>query len=609
MSTIPQNPVPLPTLDYLNATVSNDLDVRQVAKTWFASFVAAVSSGDAKAVTGLFIPGSFWRDMLAFTWDFRTFSGVPAITQFLSDRLPVSRPTAFAIRDDAYLRLQRPFPDIAWINFMFDFETSAGLSSGVARLVPTANGEWKAYVVFTNLENLKDIPEKVGALRNQAPNHGKWESDRKREIEFEGTVQPTVLVIGGGQSGLEIAARLKVFDIPTLVVEKNPRIGDNWRNRYEALCLHDPVHYDHMPYIPFPPTWPVYTPALKLANWLEGYAEALELNVWTSSTVVNATQDASTSRWHVLVRRGDGSERKFDVKHLIFATGLGGSESPIPKIPGMDTFKGQILHSTKHKKADDHKGKKVVIIGACTSAHDIAVDYYEHGIDVTMYQRSSTYIMTTKSGWKVLFEGVYSEGGPPSDVADRLNASFPNFMSIGVAQRTTKIIAELDKDILEGLRKRGFKLNDGLLGTGFALLAWSKAGGYYLDTGGSQLIVDGKIKVKSGPQIERFSPDGLKFDDGTDLEADVVVFATGLGDNHSHIRNVCGEEVVKRCSKIWGLNKEGELNGAWRDMGVKGLWYMMGNLALCRFHSKHVALQIKAIEEGIFNGERYSVAE
>ncbi|KAF9459687.1 hypothetical protein BDZ94DRAFT_1171175 [Collybia nuda] len=612
MSNIPEVAPPLPTLDNLNATVPEELDVRQVAKAWFAYFSAAAFSGDAQAVATLFIPDSFWRDMLSFTWDFRTFSGAPAITQFLSDRLSVARPTAFAIRDDAYLGLQRPFPDIVWINFMFDFETTAGLGSGIARLVPTANGEWKAYGVYTNLEGLKGFPEKIGALRNQSSNHGKWESDRRREIEFEGTVKPSVVVIGGGQSGLDIAARLKAFEIPTLVVEKNPRIGDNWRNRYEALCLHDPVYYDHMPYLPFPPTWPVFTPALKLANWLEHYAEALEINVWTSSTVVSAIQDASTSKWHVIIKRGDGTERAFEVKHLIFATGFGGIKGKVPSIPGMDKFKGQALHSNEHRKAEDHKGKKVVVVGACTSAHDISVDYYEHGIDVTMYQRSSTHIMSTKNGYKVMMEGhsgSYSEGSPPVEIADRFGASFPLFANIGMLQRTAKAIADLDKDILDALRNRGFRINDGILGTGVVLLVWNKAGGYYLDTGGSQLIADGKIKIKSGGEIETFTEDGLKFDDGSELKADVVVFATGLGDTRSHIEAVCGEEVSKRCLPIWGLNKEGEINGAWRNLGIKGLWYMMGNLAYCRFHSKHLALQIKAMEEGIFNGERYSLDE
>lgn len=123
---------------------------------------------------------------------------------------------------------------------MFDFETDSGIASGIARLVPTANGEWKAHTIFTNLEDLKGFPEKIGPLRNSVTNHGKWEENRKKEAEFVDK-QPTVLIVGGGQSGLDVAARLKALNVSSLVVERNPRIGDNWRTRYESLTLHDPV--------------------------------------------------------------------------------------------------------------------------------------------------------------------------------------------------------------------------------------------------------------------------------------------------------------------------------------------------------------------------------
>jgi hypothetical protein len=95
--------------------------------------------------------------------------------------------------------------------------------------------------VFTSLEDLKGFPAKKGALRDLEPNHGRWEEDR-REREFQDR-EPVVVIIGGGQSGLGLATRLKCLNIPTLVAEKNSRIEDNWRNRYEALCLYhdDPV--------------------------------------------------------------------------------------------------------------------------------------------------------------------------------------------------------------------------------------------------------------------------------------------------------------------------------------------------------------------------------
>ncbi|KAJ7648069.1 hypothetical protein FB45DRAFT_895162 [Roridomyces roridus] len=595
----------LPTLENLGVTsVPDDLDVASIAAEWMASFTACAERGDAEGVAALFIPESHWRDMLALTWDFRTFNGLPAIRQFLTDRLASAKLSDIRVKE-GLTGLQRPYPDIAWIQIGFDFATqgNVGQASGIVRIVPQSSGPWKAHHIYTNLEDLTGFPEKLGPRRNFAPNHGKWVSEREKSVAFENE-NPTVLVIGGGHSGLDMAARLKCLDVRTLVVERNPRIGDNWRNRYEALCLHDPVWYDHMPYLPFPPTWPVFTPAMKLGDWLESYAKAMELDVWTSSVVRTARKNDSGT-WDVVVER-QGKERTFTVKHVVFALGLGANEGKLPSYPGMDRFKGETLHSTQHKRASDHLGKKVVIIGACTSAHDIAADYYEHGVDVTIFQRSSTYVMSTKHGARRLLSPVYWEGGPPTDLADRLAASFPLFMSIELKRREARLIAEDDKEVLDGLRRRGFRLDMGQMDAGIAISLGSRGGGYYLDVGASQMIVDGKIKLKNDSQIAEFTETGLKFENGSELPADVIVFATGLGDPRVGIRRVCGDVVADQCKPLWGLNEEGEIHGIYRDVGIPGLWYMTGNLALSRFHSKHVALQIKAMEEGQF-GERYSL--
>ncbi|KAG9224371.1 hypothetical protein PLEOSDRAFT_1065723 [Pleurotus ostreatus PC15] len=595
--------IPLPTLDTLGAAVPADLDAKHVATEWFRSFASLVESGDADAVADLFLDHSAWRDILSLTWDFRTFAGREKIRTFLNDRLSVAEPHSFKL-DTSSVGLQTPYPDLAWIQAFFSFDTGVGICSGIVRLVPTASEGWKAHAMFTNLEDLKGFPEKTGPLRNPAPNHGKWEADRRREVAFEDG-EPTVLIVGGGQSGLEVAARLKCLGVSALVVERNPRIGDNWRQRYEALCLHDPVWYDHMPYLPFPSTWPVYAPSKKLANWLEGYAEIMELNVWTSASVEKVVQDKSPGKWMVTVRRANG-DRTFKANHVIFATGIGGGKGNLPVYPGMDVFQGQTLHSTQHNTATDHTGKKVVVIGSGSSAHDICANYYEKGVDVTMFQRSSTYIMSIANGWKYLMDALYSEDAPPVDVADRLNASFPNSLVVDISRRQVQQIAAADKELLDGLKRVGFRTNLGYKNAGSGLLAWDKAGGYYLDVGASQLIIDGKIKLKSGPHIECFTKTGLKFDDGSELNADVVLFATGLGDSRSVMRSVCDEEVSSKVGRVWGLDPEGEIYGAWRDVGVQNMWIMTGNLALCRFHSKHLALQIKAIEEGVF-GSRYQL--
>ncbi|EPS95850.1 FAD/NAD-binding domain-containing protein [Fomitopsis schrenkii] len=589
----------LPTLDWLGASLQADIDAQNVAAQWFAQFASAVSAKDTRKIVDLFIPDGWWRDHLALTWEFRTFHGVAKIKRFLDDQLASFGVAGLRLRDGALLK--QPYPDLAWVQALFDTETNVGTASGVIRLVPTASGEWKAFTLYTNLEDLKGFPEKIGPHREFLPNHGKWLNQREEERSFS-KGDPTVLVVGGGQAGLDVAARLKMLDVPTLVIEKQNRIGDQWRLRYEALCLHDPVWYDHMPYMPFPPSWPVYSPAQKLANWLEYYAEAMELNVWTS-TSVESVRLQDDGRYKVVVKKADGTTRTFNVAHVIMALGFGGGVPNMPTFPGQEEFQGQILHSTQHKSARDHIGKKVVIIGACTSAHDIASDYEEYGVDVTLYQRSDVYIMSTKEGMPRIFHDTFWEGAVPTEIGDRVHTSLPTFMLKELQTRVSADIAEADKAILDGLKKVGFKYE---VGAGLLWNAMTRGGGYYLDVGACQKIIDGKIKVKNDSLIERFTKTGIKFRNGSELEADVILYATGyvFESAAKAIQRVVGDEIAARIHPIWNLTEEGEQQASWRWLGVPNLWYMLGNLALCRYHSKHLALQIKAIQEGVY-GKRY----
>ncbi|KAF8886087.1 hypothetical protein CPB84DRAFT_1950483 [Gymnopilus junonius] len=409
------------------------------------SFSKVLQDGNVDGILSHLDTPLYWKDILALSWDIRTFKGTEKVKNFLSSQLGSAKCNP----------VQHFFPDLVWIQLLFKFETTVGLCSAPV---------WKVFSVFTNLEDLKYFLEKVGPLCNQEPNHGKWESARMEEIAFEGR-NPTVLIIGGGQC----------------VVDRNPKVGDNWRTRYKALCLHNTVWYNHLPYIPFPPSWPVYTPAIKLANWLEHYVEALELNVWTSSTVTSATQDPKTKVWSVTVTRSDGSQHVFEVKHVILAVGLLGGLLNMPKIPGMDTFKGKILHSLQHRKAADHAGKN----------------------------------------------RLWSENGPPTNIADRLSISMPMLMMAGVFHRLTKVIAKKDKELLDGLHKVGFRTTTGYKDCGFLLELFTSGGGYYPDVGGSQYLIYGKIKLKNDSQIKEFVEGGITFEDGSKLEVDVVVFCTG----------------------------------------------------------------------------------
>jgi len=376
------------------------------------------------------------------------------------------------------------------------------------------------------------------------------------------------------------------------------------------LCLHDPVWCDHLPYLPFPDNWPVWTPAQKLADWLESYAKIMELNVWTSSTVTSAEKDGSGA-WVVNVTRTlpDGTETKRVLRpiHVVFALGFGAGTLNIPKFPKQEEFEGEIVHNLQYTTAKKYAGKKVVVVGTATSGHDVALDLANHGVDVTIYQRSPVYIMSTEHGIPG-FLPLYVEGGPPTDIADRIGASVPIPLALSLHRQTVKKVAAADRHILDGLKKKGFKMTDGPGGAGFLSLLYLRGGGYYFDVGACQMIIDGQIGLKNDSVIEEFTKTGLKFDNGSTLDADLVIFATGLGDYRDGFRKLLSEELGGKLKPMWGLDDDGEPRGAWRDIGVDRLWCMMGNLAMCRYHSRHVALQIKAMKEGLFTG-RYSLEE
>ncbi|KIJ06743.1 hypothetical protein PAXINDRAFT_91548, partial [Paxillus involutus ATCC 200175] len=495
--------------------------------------------------------------------------------------------------------IQRLFPDLVLLRLCFEFGTKVGKGTAVCYLAPVPGSKWKAYSLFTCLESLNDFPEQIGSLRKRTIEHGTWEEGRRQEVELVNG-DPTVIVIGAGHTGLEIAARLKYIGIPHLVVDKNARVGDSWRHRYKALCLHDTVWYNQTPYLQFPPTWPVYSPATKLAGWLEGYASYLELNVWTSSTVTKAEWNNETKTWTVEIDRAGKEAWVLKVKHLVFATGFRGRPT-MPDLPGKSDFKGEIVHSAQFTSAENYIGKKAVVVGACNSGHDVAQDFFNYGVDITMYQRSSTFVVSATAAAELF--GAYFKDGFPTDLADIYSSSLPNAVLRRINQRTVPYTAQTtDKSvaILDGLAKVGFKTNLGAYGAGVIPALYERSGGFYMDTGTSQHIINGDIKIKSGGSIERLTETGLKFADGSELEADIIVFATGYGDPRDSMRAICGPEVADKVLPIWCLDGEGESSGVWRNCGHDGLWFGVGNLALSRFHSLHLTMQIAAIEGGMF---------
>ncbi|KAK0649292.1 dimethylaniline monooxygenase (N-oxide forming) [Cercophora newfieldiana] len=592
------------------ASAKNDtIDAAAVAEQTIAAFNHALSEKNYEGLVNLFVEDGFWRDHVAASWHLRTLKGRDGILAFLKQQCHL---TKVEIDSSSNFRKPQsvnfaPTGDVRGIYFFTRITTQFGAGRGMVRIVDTGS-EYKIWTFFTLLEGLTGHEEPVGPRRINGVEHG-GQPGRKNWLERRGGAadfadsEPDVLIIGAGQGGLTAHARLKMLGVSTLVVDSNNAIGDNWRKRYHQLVLHDPVWYDHMPYIPFPEFWPVFTPKDKLADWFDSYAKFLELNIWMKSELLSSSWDDASRLWTVTIKRtrpdGQVETRTLHPKHIIQATGASGVKK-MPTIPGMDTFQGSLLcHSADFPGAKESATpKKVVIIGACNSSHDIAQDYYEHGHSVTMVQRSTTCVISSEALLKVNLGDLYKEGSPPVEDADIYSWSWPSDITKTVHVELASIQRKFDADLLSGLSRAGFGLDNGPDNAGLSIKYFQRGGGYYIDVGTSKLIIDGKISVKHGQEVDSILPHGVRFADGTELEADEIIFATGYANMRTQTRVIFGDEIADRVGDVWGWDEEGEMRTIWRDSGHPGFWFHGGNLAMCRYYSMVLALQIKAKLEG-----------
>ena len=570
------------------------------AGLWLQEFGDAMSRGEPSRIEALFSHDSVWRDIVALSWHVRTLTEAPRIARALVRTLADTGASDFRVATG------RTAP--RWVNrvgtetleVLFCFETKLGRGSGVLRLVPDETKTLKAWTLITTLEELKGFEERIGDRRPSGENYSRsfggdnWLDQRQAEIAYADR-DPTVIVVGGGQAGVAVAARLRQLDIDTLIVDRHERIGDNWRKRYHSLTLHNQVFANHLPYMEFPPTWPKYVPKDKFANWFEAYVDAMELNFWTGTELVAGRYDDAKKHWTVTLRKTDGSERTMRPRHLVFATGAN-TRPFIPDLPGLKDFSGSIRHSEGYTRGAEWKGRKALVLGTGNSGHDTAHDLCASGADVSLIQRGSTSILDLHSA-----EGLYSlyEEGPSLEDCDLIATAVPYPVLVRGFQLFTAEMECREKATLDGLRARGFQLDNGEDGTGAQMKFFRRGGGYYIDVGCCQLIIDGKISLLQWADAERFVPEGLRLKDGSVIQADLLVLATGYRGLLDLVRELLGDQTADRIGPIWGFGEDGELRNMFRRTAQDGLWFTAGSLAMSRIFSKFLALQIKACEEGL----------
>ncbi|GAA3616544.1 NAD(P)/FAD-dependent oxidoreductase [Marihabitans asiaticum] len=577
----------------------NGTVAEEVAARWLESFAEALGGADPDALRRLFLEDAEWRDIVALTWDFTTLRGAGEIAQSLVALAPQARLSDLRLASGRTPPAEVGRAGETVTEAIWEFTTAVGRGAGVIRLLAQPDGSYRARLVSSTLQELTGHEERRGAQRPQGTAYSRtfggqnWLDQRLEEQKYNDR-QPEVVVVGGGQAGLAAAARLRVLGVDALIVEKLPRIGDVWRQRYHSLTLHNEVWVASFPYLEFPDTWPTFLPKDKLAGWMEYYAEAMELNVWTNTAVTGGYRDDDA--WHLTVSR-DGEDVVLQPKHVVFATGSVSGRPYMPEMPGLDEFRGEVLHSSRYTSGSRYENCRALVLGTGTSGHDVAQDLHALGADVTIVQRSSTTVVSLQPSG-VLVYGLYSQGLPIEDV-DLISSS--NTMDTLV--RANKIMAqqmvEYDAELLDRLAAVGFRTDIGEDGTGFHLKYNRRGGGYYINVGASDLIADGQIGLLQHDQISRFTKDGVQLVDGSYRPLDVVVFATGYRNQQEDIRDLFGDDVADRLGPIWGIGEDGEMNNMWRPTAQPGLWFNSGSLAASRINSKFLALQIKADLEGI----------
>jgi len=579
------------------------------AQALLDKFGKALETGDIDTAVNCFQVDCYWRDLVTFTWNLKTMEGKDQVRDMLKATLAETRPSDWKVAEGEEAT-EADGVTTAWITF----ETRVARGFGLVRF----KGDL-IWTLLTTMVELKGHEEKSGFTRPLGAKHGhgkdrkSWREEREDEIaELGRTRQPYVVIIGGGQGGIALGARLRQLGVSAIIIEKNERPGDSWRKRYKSLCLHDPVWYDHLPYIDFPKNWPVFAPKDKIGDWLEMYTRVMELNYWSSTTAKKASYDKKAREWTVVVER-DGEEITLKPKQLVLATGMSGKAN-WPKYKGQDIFKGEQQHSSAHPGPDKYRGKKIVVIGSNNSAHDICAALWEGGADVTMVQRSSTHIVKSDTLMDIGLGALYSEkaveSGMTTRKADLIFASLPYRILHEFQIPLYEQMKERDAKFYADLEKAGFLLDWGDDGSGLFMKYLRRGSGYYIDVGACDLVIDGSIKLKSGPgaAVQELTQTGVKFADGSELPADLVIYATGYGSMNGWAADLISQDVADKVGKVWGLGSnttkdpgpwEGEQRNMWKPTQQEALWFHGGNLHQSRHYSQYLSLQLKARQVGL----------
>ncbi|KAK3349696.1 monooxygenase [Lasiosphaeria hispida] len=617
-STLTSNPLPVIPPGTVDAASLGGGEATKIATAVIEKINAALAADDFEAFESCCFPSqTYWKDQVALTYHFRTFRnpGVVAANFLETKRL---RGIPEGLRLEGTPQFVPATPVLQWIDCNFAFKTTspAASASGRLLLLPHSNDGalgWKIWVLSTWLKGLDVRPHDESLLRSSG-----------RQLESLDRIETDVLIIGGGNSGAVLAARLKALGVDSVILERNAQPGDNWALRYDYLQFHVPTSLCEMPYIPYPKH--LHTPHMltrdELASQVRLLISTFNLNLINSSTITSTTFSLTTKTWTIHFTTPLGP-RFATAKHLVQATGIASQSPYTPPISHPDRYQGISLHSVSYKSAQStlasHGAKSVIIVGSANTAFDILQDCAAVPSlrDITMVVRSPTYVVPVEYAFDPRGLGLYDH--VPVSAADQMLMTLPTWVDGALAGGLFAMLAAAEPERYSKLKEAGFPVMDGThpeVNLLHNLL--ERGGGHYVDVGGTKVLEEGRAVVKAGTQPVEYTEKGLRFEDGSVVEADAVVWCTGFADKN--VRDVVfevlgghqgdGEErgegvlgprqIAERVDATFGVDAEGEIRGMWkRHTRLENYWVMGGHTGQQRWYSVPLVLQIQAALEGI----------
>jgi cation diffusion facilitator CzcD-associated flavoprotein CzcO len=594
--------------------MSFDSALDEIVQKWLTEFGRALAANNPALLAALFREECYWRDQIAVSWNMQQFAGRAQVVRSLHSAAAWTKPGNFTVDP------QRPGParilslGQELIEAYFRFDMPHGSGQGIVRLVRDAAAPSGAigFAIGTDLASLVHVveaePNRVNRDRIQPrfPIHGYAPAYRGQQFaEFLHEKMafkdkdPDVLIIGGGHTGLCVGARLERMGQSYLIVDRDKRVGDSWRVRYETLALHTIGAVNQLPYIQSPGIFPDFIPKDVWADWIEAYAKLMQLNMWMETELVTGTFQESRGEWEVNLRRGDGSTRIMRPKHLVLATG-GIGMNPRPFLyRGSEKFKGKVIHSKYYTTGADFTGQRVLVVGCGTSAFDMCLDLALKGAHPTMFQRSESSVVPLEEG--VRYNIDYLPGGKfdvdTADLRRGVGAIYP--LLVRILQIETRACNERNAEMYAALRKAGLWLGDGPDGTGFLGKLFRTFKGFHYDMGVVEEILSGNVKIQQAADVESFVESGVLLKNGIVVEFDAIIAATGFQNSNEDVVQIFGSDIAKRVGGCSGLDESGEPVGLAKPVGQRQFWQLYGGVNDCRRLSRHLALQIIAQLRGV----------